>query len=298
MFNRRKIKKFLNKILLCLFFISAVIMLPFVIEKIILCETFFPFNLSVTFPKDVWFSFMGSYLGAIGTIVLGYIAFYQNKKYKELSDQSEQRFLEMQEEIKELTKKSVSLINLNSKIEASKYHPILSNLHHFFWNMKGKSLEELFDIEYDSFQIIFCKEDSREYLDSCEEIFERYHTFVYTLKNDGEKTIYNFNCTDIKINDRDLEEGIWEYHSCDIKPGAIVRCVCATKFDLEKKISSGEIESLSFNYQMKNVLGESFNMVANFHFIPIEENHINVLERVSPVFKERNEPRNGNHKSN
>lgn len=76
----------------------------------------------------VWFH--GSYLGAIGTIVLGYIAFYQNKKYKELSDQSEKRFWELQEEIKELTKKSVSLIDLNSKIEASKYHPIFSNLQH------------------------------------------------------------------------------------------------------------------------------------------------------------------------
>lgn len=58
------------------------------------------------------FGFIGSYLGAIGTIVLGYIAFYQNKRYKELSDQSEQNFLELQEEIKELTKKSVFLIDL------------------------------------------------------------------------------------------------------------------------------------------------------------------------------------------
>ena len=85
---------------------------------------------------------MGSYLGAIGTIVLGYIAFYQNKKYKELSDQSEKRFWELQEEIKELTKKSVSLIDLNSKIEASKYHPIFSNLQHNFWNAKGENLVE------------------------------------------------------------------------------------------------------------------------------------------------------------
>ena len=118
MFNGKGTKKLLTKILLCLFFVLVVIILPFVIEKIILSEAIFPFNVSVTFPKDVWFGFMGSYLGAIGTIVLGYIAFYQNKKYKELSDQSEKRFWELQEEIKELTKKSVSLIDLNSKIEA------------------------------------------------------------------------------------------------------------------------------------------------------------------------------------
>ena len=157
MFNGKRIKKLLTKILLCLFFILTVIILPFVIEKIILCETIFPFNLSTTFSQDVWFSFMGSYLGAIGTIVLGYIAFYQNKKYKELSDESERHFFELQEEIKELTRKSVSLIDLNSKIEASKYHPILSNLHVFFWNTKGKSLKEFFDTENDAFQINFCK---------------------------------------------------------------------------------------------------------------------------------------------
>lgn len=102
MFNGKGTKKLLTKILLCLFFVLVVIILPFVIEKIILSEAIFPFNVSVTFPKDVWFGFMGSYLGAIGTIVLGYIAFYQNKKYKELSDQSEKRFWELQEEIKEL----------------------------------------------------------------------------------------------------------------------------------------------------------------------------------------------------
>lgn len=242
MFNGKGTKKLLTKILLCLFFVLVVIILPFVIEKIILSEAIFPFNVSVTFPKDVWFGFMGSYLGAIGTIVLGYIAFYQNKKYKELSDQSEKRFWELQEEIKELTKKSVSLIDLNSKIEASKYHPIFSNLQHNFWNAKGENLVEFFDIESDAFQISFCKEGSNEHLDSLEEIFEQYYTFVYTLKNDGEKTIYNFNCIDIKINGRNIEEGIWIYQSCDIKPGEIVRCVCATKFDLLKKISSGEIQ--------------------------------------------------------
>ena len=42
----------------------------------------------------------------------------------------------------------------------------------------------------------------------------------------------------------------------------------------------------AFIYQMKNVLGECFNMAAELHFIPIEENHINVFDQISPVFKE------------
>lgn len=58
MFNGKGTKKLLTKILLCLFFVLVVIILPFVIEKIILSEAIFPFNVSVTFPKDVWFGFI------------------------------------------------------------------------------------------------------------------------------------------------------------------------------------------------------------------------------------------------
>ena len=51
------------------------------------------------FSKETWFGFIGSYLGAIGTIILGYITFYQNKKYKELSDRSDEHFMELQKEL-------------------------------------------------------------------------------------------------------------------------------------------------------------------------------------------------------
>lgn len=36
--------------------------------------------------------------------------------------------------------------------------------------------------------------------------------------------------------------GIWQYQSCDIEPGTILRCVYATKFDLAKHVLSGTIE--------------------------------------------------------
>lgn len=287
MFNgRENIKKYLKKIIIFLFFILCIVAFPFIVEKIILCETIFPFDLPIDFSKEVWFGFIGSYLGAIGTIVLGYIAFYQNKKYKELSDQSEQNFLELQQEIKELTKKSVFLIDLNSKIEFSKYHPILSNLHYSFENIRGEDLEKSFDLKNDAFQISFRKENPNEYLTSYTEIFDQYYTFVFTLKNDGEKTIRNFNCTNIETNGQKYEMGFWIYQSCDINPGAILRCVYATKFDFSQKVSRGEIESLSFNYRMENVLGECFVMSVDFHFIPTEENHIDFFVEISPILRE------------
>jgi hypothetical protein len=85
-----------KKILVGLFFIilvTSLFLIPFVIEKIILCESFFPFNITIHFSKETWFGFISSYLGAVGTILLGIIALYQNKKYKELSDVSEERFM-------------------------------------------------------------------------------------------------------------------------------------------------------------------------------------------------------------
>jgi len=57
---------------------------------------------------------------------LGGIALYQNKRYKELSDSSERKLMELQNEIKILTEKSVYLIELNSKIEQAKYYPIFT----------------------------------------------------------------------------------------------------------------------------------------------------------------------------
>lgn len=71
----------------------------------------------IAFSKESWFGFIASYLGAIGTILLGFISLYQNKKYKELSDSSEEKLMNLQAEIKVLTEKNVALIELNSKIE-------------------------------------------------------------------------------------------------------------------------------------------------------------------------------------
>ena len=103
----------------------------------ILCETIFPFNIPINLSKETWFGFIASYLGAVGTVMLGIIALYQNKKYKELSDSSEEKFITLQNEIKTLTEKSVALIELNSKIEQAKYYPILTNINYSYWNISA-----------------------------------------------------------------------------------------------------------------------------------------------------------------
>lgn len=274
--------------IILLFSILTIILLliPFAIEKIILCESIFPFNFPISFSKESWFGFIASYLGAVGTILLGIIALYQNKKYKELSDTSEERFMSLQEEIKTLTEKSVSLIELNSKIEKAKYYPILSDMYHAYWNLNAKHLENEFDFEKDTFQISYKKENPNEILSSYTDVFEQYYTFTYTLKNDSERTIRNFTCSRIIKNNQSDEMGFWLYQSCDIEPGNILRCVYATKYDIAQQCKDGDIQSLSFKYKMENVIGEHFEMTIDFYFNPTPEDEApDFIVQISPIQK-------------
>jgi len=279
----------MKKFFMYLLFISLTIILiaiPFLIEKIILCETIFPFNLPITFSKEAWFGFTASYLGAIGTVILGIIALYQSKKYKELSDNTEEKLLNLQTEIKYLTEKNVALIELISKIEKAKYFPILTNLHYSYWNMSEINAETSFDFEKDTFIFTYKNINPEEIPSSLIDVFNQYHTFVYTLKNDGERTIRNFSCTSVTQNKQLHEHGFWYCQACDIEPGAILRCVYVTKFDLAKQSKNSEIESLVFKYEMENVIGEHFEMTTEMHFIPADENDApDYMMEISPVHR-------------
>lgn len=278
-----------KKILTITFFTILIItlfLIPFAIEKILLCESIFPFNIPISFSKESWFGFISSYLGAIGTISLGIIALYQNKKYKELSEKSEERFLSLQEKIKTLTEKSVELIELNSKLEEAKYFPILSDIHHTYWNLTSKHLKDEMDFEKDAFQVSYKQEDPYEISSSYMTVFDKYYTFTYTLKNDSEHMIHNFTCSRIIQNNDSLEMGIWLFQTCDIKPGAALRCVYATKYDLAQQCRDGKIQSLSFQYKMDNVLGDRFEMKIDFYFNPCSENNPpDFFAEISPIKK-------------
>lgn len=279
----------MKKFLMYLLFIPLTIILiviPFLIEKIILCETIFPFNIPITFSKEAWFGFTASYLGAIGTVILGIIALYQNKKYKDLSDTTEEKLLTLQTEIKTLTEKNVALIELNSKIERAKYFPIFTNIHHSYWNMSEKNAKNSFDFDNDTFVFSYKNINPEEIPASKIDIFNQYHTFVYTLKNDGERAIRNFSCTSVTQNEQLHEHGFWFCQTCDIEPGAILRCVYVTQFDLAEQSKNGEIESLSFRYEMENVIGEHFEMTTEMHFIPANENEApDYMMEISPVHR-------------
>lgn len=265
--------------------ILALVLLPFIIENILIDTKYTSFNFTMDFSKEIWFGFIASYLGAVGTVLLGIIALYQNKKYKALSDNSEKRFLELQAEIKELNKKNVDLIEINTKIEKAKYYPMLSELKHYYWNMGGNSLKQDFDMD-NPFQITIKKEDSFEDRDGpIDRIFDEYYTFTYVLKNEGEKTIRNFSCCNVNINDRH-GMGFWIYYPCDIEPGKVVYVVYATKVNLSEKIKTGEIYTLDFRYKMENVIGETFCMNIHTRFYHTDKNVASTVMELSGVIRE------------
>ena len=76
--------------------VICVIMLPFITEYIIRYGKYRPDS----FENDVWFSFMGSYLGAVVTLIVMFITFKksdkENKKLIEL--QKKQHEIDMQNE--------------------------------------------------------------------------------------------------------------------------------------------------------------------------------------------------------
>lgn len=105
---------------LIFFLIMGVIVLlafPFVVERIIFNETLFPFSLPIKISREGWFSFIASYVGAICTAFLGWLALWQNKKYREASDRTDCEFQKLQGSIKDLVKTNTDLTAENKNIQ-------------------------------------------------------------------------------------------------------------------------------------------------------------------------------------
>lgn len=83
----------IKKLLKIFGYIVVMILIAYFIEKL-LFKNYFPFCW-ISFEKSEWFSFLGSYLGAIAAVVLGCISLWQTKKYKEQSEKYEKQMNEM-----------------------------------------------------------------------------------------------------------------------------------------------------------------------------------------------------------
>lgn len=79
------------------------------------------FSIKSAMSKDAWLGFWGSYLGAIGTIILGISTYLQSKKYNDMSS----HFVEEQRKILE----NIEVLNKQQQItiKANKYYEVLEN---------------------------------------------------------------------------------------------------------------------------------------------------------------------------
>lgn len=260
---KNKIFKIIIYSTIIVFVCLVLILLPFLVEWVLYDTEHVLFSTPIRFAREAWFGFIASYLGAIGTVILGIIALYQNKKYKELSDKSEATLLNLQNDIRELNKKSVELIEINTRIEQAKYFPIFREGHNYFWDASQEDLEDY--SAGNLFQITVKKEDNFNIEEPIAKIFERYHTFSFFLVNQGEKTIRNFHCREARINGKS-EMGAWYFYNCDIEAGATVCVMYATKIDLMKEIKKGNICTIELQYGMENLIGESLYMDIQINF--------------------------------
>lgn len=152
--------------------------------------------------------------------------------------------------------------------------------------MKNVDAENFFDLKNDSFVFTYKNINPEEIPDNLIDIFNQYHTYVYTFKNDSERTIRNFSCNSIIQNEQLHEDGFWFCQTCDIEPGSILRCVYVTKFNLAELCKNGEIETLSFKYNMENVIGECFEMSADLFFIPADKNEApDYTAEITPIHR-------------
>lgn len=281
--------KKMNLLIIACIMVIILILLPFAFERILFCTSLFPFNVNILFSRETWFSFIGSYLGAIGTIILGLIALYQNQKYKELSDESEARFISLQEDIKELTKQSVSLIEINTRIEEAKYIPIINDMHCSYWYAPSENLLTNFEYINDPFQITYSF-FTLSPPTSTFEVFKNYHTLTYALKNDSANAIRNLQCYKVITNHKEVF-GNNLYQSCDVSIGEMIYLVYATDFDLMKSIRDNKITSLHFYYKLQNVLSDYFTFELNLDFV-INEDDGQIIDflTITPIKKVNAEP--------
>lgn len=161
---------------------------------------------------------LSAFWSAAATVILGAVAVWQNKRYKELSDKSAAATAAMQQEIRVLTENTAKAIDVLKRIEEAKYYPALELEGSAAYSLSGKSLRES-DLSYTATQLVLLNCALDDYDQPLESLLDRYDSCLFLVKNIGEKTIVNFSCEadSFRINDKKPSSILtW---SCDIPSG-------------------------------------------------------------------------------
>lgn len=208
-------KKRVKYVLLMLILTVILLIFPIAIEQIIININKNPFNIRTVLPNDAWFGFIASYLGAIGTVILGIIAIWQNKRYKELSDKSSDEVMHIQKELKELNQKNVKAIETLERIEVAIYNPNIHNMQFGFYGINKIELDERNMAQiYQNNCLHISPAEAEEPLSK---LMDKYNTYGFTICNKSEKTIRDFRCAKIKMNG--ISANVLFAHPVDIQSG-------------------------------------------------------------------------------
>lgn len=272
---KEKVKKFFKIIVGVSFVVFLTYSIPFVIESVLWKRDLFTFAFQSKFSNEVWFGFIASYLGAIGTIVLGAIAFWQNKRYKELSDKSSKETQDIQEELKVLNEKTLAAIETLKKIEVAIYTPVIQDVHFSFYGCKKESIDEYFD-KYET-QVNLIGVGFEDCNMSTEKLMEKYKTFVVVIQNIGEKTLRNITCCNLLINNKVVSSRTSQ--SSDVASGNFL-CIMFVNVDNENGTS------IEAQFEFYTLLMERYVFNAEIHFISVDDVEIDTFVNISEPYKQ------------
>lgn len=192
-------KKKVIYVILTIFFVIILILFPFLLEFLLINVNRNLIGFRIILSKETWFGFMASYLGAIGTVILGIIAIWQNKRYKQLSDKSSDEVKHIQEELKILNERTVNAIETLEKIEVAIYSPAIEKIPYNFYGVSKNLLEEKGQ-DVCGYQLNYLNVTESDLIESLDKLMDKYKTYGFAICNIGEKAIRNFTCNNIKID--------------------------------------------------------------------------------------------------
>lgn len=195
---------------------------------------------------------ISGFWSAFATVILGLVAFWQNKQYKKLSDKTSQDLQDIQEDIRMQIATTQETVEVIKRIELAIYQPVLEEIYYYYFMEEGQLIEDVFDDVF-VHQKNYCNlaNDNgfhKEYSDSLKDN----NTILFGFRNTSEKTILNFICKEITINDKQIS--MLQSFGCDIP---LNKCVLISIINCPK-ISENEIIPISMKFSLKNIIQQEF----------------------------------------
>ena len=219
---------------------------------------------------------------AFATGIIGLIALYQNKRYKELSELSTKQYETVQIQIRDLSKRTMESIELLNSIEQAKYYPQIRKESGVCMNVPFKYIVDEYPSSEHVFQMTFLNfMEGVEYMRDHNSILNKNNIVGFSMKNQGEKPIRDFICRNISINSKKIVN--YQSFSCDILPGgsAAILLFLSNGKDIDSAYNSSGL-SIDFVFSCENLIGDHYEF-SSYLFIKIDdEGFMTSFDKIDP----------------